>query len=428
MVSSFSLGCARPNTPTPEKPAAKAAAARPIVTPQQRALRRVIEQPGTIQAFEETPLYAKISGYVTTVKADMGDRVTVGQVLAEISVPELEEEGHQKEALVKQAETGIEQAKKAEASSKASIETAEAAEREAHAGLGKAQANYDRWESESRRVNNLVKDHVIDEQTRDETTNQFRAAEGARNEAQARVASAEAQIRKAKAEQEKASADVRGAQARHSVAEADLRRVQAMLQYTKIRAPFAGVVTRRTIDIGHLLQPGTGKGEAIYTITRVDPVRVFVDVPESDAGLIADGTEAKILVQALGGAERVGRVTRTSWALQPGSRTLRTEIDLPNSNARLRPGMYVYAHLTVTLPAAWTLPVAALQKQSDDTMCYRVIDGKAVRTAVLVGQTDGEFTQALKWRTPGTSAWQDWHGDEPVVGSPMGIADGQIIQ
>jgi HlyD family secretion protein len=438
-LSSFT-GCGH----QPAAPAAKAQDAPStcvLVSPQRKVLHRVINQPGTIQAFEEAPLHAKLAGYVSAVKADIGDRVKgprqsspgkpaePGQILAEISIPELEAEAQQKAALVVAAEAGVDQAQKALKSSEATIAAAEAVARETQAGLARAQANYDRWESESKRIANLVKDRVIDEQTRDETTNQFRAAEAARAEAQARIGTAEAQVRKAKAERDKAAADVHAAEAHSQVAQADARRVQALLQYTKIRAPFDGIVTRRNVDTGHFLQPAGAQSEPIFTVMRSDPVRVFVDVPESDAALIYDHAEAHVAVQALKGPDLVGKVTRTAWALSPGARTLRTEIDLQNPDGRLRPGMYVYARLGIELTDAWVVPNAALAKQGEETICFRVVDGKAVRTVLLVGQTDGEFTQVLKWKKPGAgSEWQDWRGDESVVGGGVaGISDGQAI-
>jgi HlyD family secretion protein len=410
------------------------------VSPQRKAIRRVIEQPGTIQAFEETPLVGKVAGYVSAVKADIGDRVhgpqpasknkpaEPGQILAEISVPELDQEARQKEAEIKQASVGISQAKKALTCAEASVGTAEASKREAQAALTRAEANLSRWKSEAHRVAELVQNKVLDEQTRDETNNQLQAAESSLQEAQARVETAFAQIRKAQADRDKSDIDVRAAEARLQVAQAEASRVYTMLTYTKIRAPFDGVVTRRGVDTGHFLQPGNGKNEVIFVVARLDPVRIFVDVPESDAGLISDGTDAKVIVQALRGTEINAKVTRTSWALQPGARTLRTEIDLPNGESKLRPGMYVYTRLSVDLPAAWSLPATSLIKQGDEFSCIRVVDHKAERITVLLGPSDGEWTQVLKWRKPGTKDWQDWKGDEKVIANAVGVSDGQAIQ
>jgi RND family efflux transporter MFP subunit len=441
----LAAGCQRPSAVPPP---AEAKAAAPlaatsvtVVKPERRSLKRTVEQPGTVQAFEEAPLFAKLPGYARRVLVDIGDRVTgpqvsgsgvevePGQVLVEIAIPELEEEAKQKHALVTRSEAAVEQAKKALATAEAAVTTAEAQTVEAEAGVLRAQANFDRWESETRRVASMVKGGVVDAQVHDETLNQFRSAEAARAEARAKVVSAKAQTQKAKAERDKAAADVRGAEAGLDVARADARRVDALVGYTKLRAPFDGVVTRRQVDPGHFVQPaGGGSTTALLVVARTDPVRVFVDVPEADAALVRPGAEATVRVQSLGGAAIRGAVARTAWALDPSARTLRTEIDLPNPDGRLRPGMYVQARVAVDLPEAWVLPATALAKQGDAVVCYRVEGGKAVRTPVQTGRSDGTLTEVLKWQKPGAAnAWEDFTGRESVAAPAANLTDGQAV-
>jgi HlyD family secretion protein len=164
----------------------------------------------------------------------------------------------------------------------------------------------------------------------------------------------------------------------------------------------------------------------------VDPVRIFVDVPEADAASVNDGDAARVRVQVLGDRQIRGKVTRNAWALNARTRTLRAEIDLPNADGTLRPGMYAHAAITVERANAWTLPVSAVATQGDQAYCYRVEDGKAVRTPVKVGIRDKDVVEVLKKQTkadgPGDDAWEDLTGDEQIVQGGLGaLADGQAV-
>lgn len=430
-------GCDRP----PAAPAGAAPAATPItvVTFDQRAVKRTVEQPGTVQAFEETALHAKVPGYVGAITADpdkvdrpphdrqidIGSRVKKGQVLAELAVPELEQEWKQKQALVRQAEAEVVQAQKAHAAAGEAVNAATAAVVEAEAGVGRATALFERWQSEANRVTGLVKGGVIDAQTRDETLNQFKAAEATRAEAAARVASAKAAVKKSEADRDKSAADTDAAKARLEVAKTEVERVDALRGYTKIKAPFDGVVTRRGVSTGDFV---TGNEKAgLFSVARIDPVRVVVQVPEADAGLVAVGQDVAVTLQAVAGPAAAGKVTRTSWSLEPGSRTLRAEVDLPNPEGRVRPGMYVHARLTAELPAGWAVPAAAVGKAGDDAVIYLVEGGKAVRVPVQLGRGDGQFTQVRRYRRPGAADWADVTGAEAVATPAAAVSDGQAV-
>jgi multidrug efflux pump subunit AcrA (membrane-fusion protein) len=439
LVAVFAAGCNRP----PSAPGSAAPAAAPAVTvvkPERRPVTRVVEQPGTVQAFEETVLYPKVPGYVSALAADpdkatrpehdrlvdIGSRVKKDQVLAELAVPELEEEFKQKEALVRQAEAEVVQAKKALAASAAGVTAARAQVAETKAGLTRAQALYDRWQSESARVGRLVTGGVIDTQTRDETLNQFKAAEATRAEATAKVTSSEAAVAKAEADRDKAAADVVAAEARLDVAKADVRRTDALRGYTRVKAPYDGVVTRRAVSTGDYVTADGKHG--LFAVAKVDPVRVVVNVPEADAGLVEGGQEVRVALPAMAGPPAVGKVVRTSWALEPGSRTLRTEVDLPNPGGKVRPGMYVSARLTVELPAEWAVPAAAVGKINDEPVMYLVEGGKAVRVAVQLHRGDTQFTQARRYKRPGASDWSEITGGEAIASPAAALSDGQPVR
>ncbi|HVK11973.1 MAG TPA: efflux RND transporter periplasmic adaptor subunit [Gemmataceae bacterium] len=426
-ISAGLVGCSQsPPTQTPSGTAAPAATFT-VVRPEKKALPKTIEQPGTVRAFEEAPLHAKLAGFVTAVKADIGDRVEAGAVLAELGIPELEDEGRMKAALVDRARAHVEQAKKQVTIAEANVVVAEAQTAEAAAGVRRADAVYARWESEARRVGEMVRTRVVDPQTGDETTNQFRAAEAARDEARARGTASEKLAVKAKAELGKATEDVKAAEADERVAAAEAARLKSLLGYRQIKAPFAGTVTRRAVDPGHFVQaPGGSKAEPLFTVVRVDTVRVPVEVPEADAALVRNGAKAAVRVPALRGAEFTGTVSRSAGALDSAARTLRTEIDLPNPEGTLRPGMFATVRIVCEMPPAWVLPAAAVLKQADQTVVYLARDGKAVRLPVRPGRTDGTFTEVFQKQKAG--GWEDWTGSEPVLAGPIAtLSDGQEV-
>lgn len=425
-------GCDRLAPAPGPAPAAKAPAGPAAVTlvrPERRSLTRTVELPGTVQAFEETQLVAKVPGFVRAVHADIGQRVSgprpnvPGQALVELAVPELEEEAKHKQALVAQAAAEVVQSRKALVAAEAGVAAAQAAVSEAKAGVARAQALYDRWSSESARMTGLAQGGVVDAQTRDETANQLRAADATRQEARAKVGTAEAAVRKAEAERDRAAADITAAEAKHEVAKADARRLDALLGYATIRAPYDGVVTRRRVNTGDLLQ--AGRTEGVLTVARLDPVRAVVEVPEAESVLVRDGTPVRLTFPSLRLPEVKSAVTRSSWALETGARTLRTEIDVPSADGRYRVGAYFTAKIDAKLPEAWTLPAAAVVKKGDAMVCFAVESGKAMAVPVEVGRTDGQFVEVRRRQIAG--AWGEVTGAENVASKAAGLGDGMAV-
>jgi multidrug efflux pump subunit AcrA (membrane-fusion protein) len=438
-LSAILIGCNQ----TPEKSGGKGDASKAdsvvdVVKPKRTSLPRMVEQPGTIQAYEETQLYARVPGYVRLqhdaegrILYDIGrvirgpkydkagKEMEPGEVLAEITVPELADEVKQRKALIRQAEAEVDQARKSLASAEANISTMEAA-------VVEAKALFERWDSESKRIAMLVKNGVIDAQARDETQNQFKASG-------ARVSSTEAAVRKAKADRDKSAADVKAAEAKVDVTKAEADRSETMLGYAKIRAPYDGIVIAKRVNTGDFVQPTGAKGEWLFTVARLDPVRMVISVPEVDAGRIQlDKAEVNLNVPALIGQKLPGpfKLTRTSWALDPGARTLRTEIDIPNKDGRLRPGMYVYAKISNPSPECWTLPASAVVKQGDAMNCYQIDEqGKVTRKTLQVGRSDGTLIEVLRCqKNDSPSQWEDFSGNGTYAIRPTGLTDGQMVQ
>jgi RND family efflux transporter MFP subunit len=256
--------------------------------------------PGNVTPVTETMIGARAAGYLKRRLVDIGDRVRTGQLLAEIEAPEL---GQQ----VVQAEAGVSQAKAALAAAQFSL-------RQAQANLKLAQVTLDRW-------NVLVAKGVVSRHEADQKQADFEAK-------QATV--------------EAASAGIRAASDNVHASEANRQRLVEMLAYTKIYAPFSGIITARLVDVGSLI---AASGAPLYRIAQTGVLRIMVDVPQSNARFIRVGQEAEVTLQEFPGRKFPGRVTRTADALDAGTRTLPVEVQVQNSDGALLPNMYANVRL-----------------------------------------------------------------------------------
>jgi RND family efflux transporter MFP subunit len=411
----------------PETAAARAAdeaSGTPIVSvstviPKRETIRKLTREPGQIEAFETTSLHAKVGGYVRSIAVDTGDRIKAGQVIAELDVPELRAAVEQKRALVEQAEAGREQANAAVGVAQAAVASAEAKVTLAQASIRRTDADVTRWRAEYDRTNQLVRESAITGSLLDETRSKLEAALAAREESAALVRSSEATLAQAKAELAKSRPDVTAAAARVDVARADLTSAEAMAAYTKIVAPFDGVITRRHVHTGHLTVPG-GAGDPLFVAERLDRLRIVVGVPEVDASFVQPGDRAEVRIQALEGHTAEGRVSRISWSLDRATRTLRAEVDLENPDVTLRPGLYAYLTIIAEEHAdAVTLPAAAIVRDGAKAYCVVVVDGKARRREIQTGLSDGKSVEVVL----GLS------GGEAIVAANAGtLADGQAVR
>jgi len=404
---------------------------RRTVRPERKTLLRQIVQPGQIQPIEQTPIFARIPGYVSEVLVDMNSQVKKGEVLARLWVPEMENEHRHKKALVVQTRAELEQAREALATAQANLVTVGAQIAEAEAGRKRALANCERWQSELRRMETLVRRKLLDEQTRDETRNELGVAESAREEVEAKIKSARAARDESAARLARARADVTTAEARIEVAQADEQRTRNLLDYREITAPFDGLVTHRHVHTGHLIQ-AMASSEPLFVVVRTDRVRIFVDVPEADAIFVQPGVPARIRIRASPEREILARVTRISWLLEPANRALRAEIEVETPRGQLRPGMYANATLLIEHEKTWTVPGPAVVFQGDDTYCCQVVEGKVVHLPVHVGVREGGVVELLRKRAGsaggGEAPWQEISGTEELIaGNPASYANGQPI-
>jgi HlyD family secretion protein len=417
-VGLTTAGCGESLTAKPGQAVGAGVSRVAIVRPERGTIRRATEQPGQIEAFETTSIHAKVSGYVEKWTVDIGDRVKKGQVLVVLSVPELDAEAEQRQATVEESQSKLAQARASEEVSQADLASARARLAEEHAGIKRAEADVARWQAEYRRIEQLFSQHAQTGSLLDETRSKLRSAESAREETYAQIKTAEAAVKQGQAMIDKARADVTAAAASIKVARSDLHHTDAMRAYTTIAAPYDGVISRRNVVVGELTEPGP-RGQPLFTVVRDDVVRLIVNVPEAYATAVDPGDRASIRLQAVSAAEVEGKVTRTSWVLDARSRTLRAEIDLPNPDGKLRPGLYANTTIFVTEhDGALLLPASAVAGRESQAYCAIVVDGKAARRTIKLGLDDGARVEIVS----------GLHADEAVVKAyAASLEEGQAV-
>jgi multidrug efflux pump subunit AcrA (membrane-fusion protein) len=292
----------------------------------------VLQVPGSVEAYELTDMDAKVSGYIQQVSVDIGDRITAGQLLAVIDVPELQND--------------LAQAKAEEASRAAAVKFAEAGLAAARVRLDVAKRQLAPYEAVAklkeetfRRVSALYEGKAANAQDLDDNRSARDAAAADVTVAITKIAAAEADLEVAKTALDLAARQL-------EVARTQVEKASTLVGYTRIIAPYDGVVTRRLVNRGVLVQAATStRGAPLLTVQRTDLMRIFADVPEAEASKVRPAAPAEVLPYGLAGQSFRGVVTRTASSLDPATRTLRVEIDLPNPDGRLLHGMYVQVRL-----------------------------------------------------------------------------------
>jgi RND family efflux transporter MFP subunit len=277
---------------------------------------RDLKLPATIRGFDETDIYAKVPGYLKTIKVDKGDRIHKGQLLAVLTSPELDQQ------------------------------------------VANARANYNLAVVTDKRNQTLLRAGVIAPQTADES------------------------------------------HAAMLQAKATLEQDIANQAYETITAPFDGIVTARYIDPGHLVPanttPGTPGAGAIISVSRVAPLRVFTYVPQNIAPFIKNGDAATITAMGYAGQKFVGAITRHPEALSPDTRTMLVEVDLPNENQALYPGMYATAEFTVKMgTGAPMVPDDALVFRNGKVYVPVVRNNQLRLAEVTLGYDNGQMVEVI---------------------------------
>lgn len=284
------------------------AAAAPLVdviSAKAAPATQTLTLPGETAAWYDSRIYARVNGYVAKWSVDIGDSVKTGQTLALIDTPELD------------AELLASRAKLLAARAQVQVKQADA---------DFAKSTFDRWRNSPQ--------GVVSEQERESKKAAFVAAN-------AQLVAAKAQI---------------------SLNQADIDRLTALTQFKEVKAPFDGTIVHRDIDVGNLVTAGsTASTSELYRISLDQPMRVFAHVPQSAAvDLLKGGVTAVVTLSDGSGRRYEGKVTRTSKAINTQSRTLRVEVDLPNKDGALVPGMYVQVAFAIANDIGVQIPAAAL--------------------------------------------------------------------
>ena len=392
-----------------------------VVQPTVEPLRRVTSQPAHIEPFEQTSLFAKASGFIAEVKADIGDRVKKDQVLVELSIPEMEQERVQKLAAIEETRAAVGQSEARVVAAQSMIDASVARRDEAVATIAQQDAEVAYRQSEHARIVELVKARSVNEALADEKFKQLQAAKAGLVAAQASVRSADANIKVERARKTQAEADLSLATAQVKVAEASLRQTEILMDYATIKAPYAGVITRRWANTGDFIRSSAvGHNEPLFTLVKVDPLRIVADIPENDSSLIRDDQPATLTIDALKGRPFVGRVKRSTGVLDPKTRTLRVEVELDKPDPQLRPGMY--GALTITLAErkqAILVPSRCLRFEGDRAFVLIVAKGKAEKRTVTIGINDGSRAEILEGLKP---------DDSVIAESRSPLSPGQPVQ
>jgi HlyD family secretion protein len=417
-----------------------------LVEPRRRDLHYEVGQPGYVYAYEQTSLFPKISGYIEKWYVDIGDPLKKDQLLADLYVPQLPPRYREKKELVELDEERVRVAERMVEVAEGNVQVAAADVVKARADVKMYQAWVERWESEVQRLSALTR--IVDVQVLEESKKQLKTYIASREAAEAAVQAAQAREVARKADLAKAKVDVAAARAQVRVDRAEAEYLAALVSYMKVRAPYDGIVVIRNVNTGDYVEPHYGdesaprggyaaearvQGVPLYMVARTDIVRIYVDVPEMEANYVhgptdkGPGTKAHVRIQAVKDMEVDATVTRTSWALDYRSRTLRAEIDLPNKDKRILPGMYAYGLVEIDRKDALTVPSDAVIEIGNENCCYLYEDGKAVRTPVQTGLNDRKHIEVFKKKV--NDRWVAFQGNEAVIlGDLPALRDGEKVR
>jgi RND family efflux transporter MFP subunit len=322
-----------------------------VVNPQSEKPDEDLVLPGSLQAYEESPIYARTSGYLVKWYKDIGSRVTKGELLAKIDTPEVDQELNQTKAARQQTVAQMELAK----------------------------ISADRWE-------NLRKTDSVSAQEADQQVSGYKQS-----------------------------------QANLAAADANVRRLEQLEGFKDVYAPFTGVLTKRNVDPGALINAGAGvAGRELFDIARVDPLRVFTSVPQAYAPFIKVGAKTAITLQEFPGQKFLGTVARTAEAIDPATRTLLTEVDVPNPDGRLLPGSFGEVHFAVgTNVDKVTVPVNSMLFRTEGPQVAVVgPDGKVQLRHISIGRDYGTTLEILGGVAP---------TDHVIVNPSDSLEDGQQV-
>ncbi len=355
----------------------------PVATAGYASLQDNLVVTAEFHPYQEVDVMAKVAGYVKVINVDIGDRVRRDQVLAILEVPEIEDD--------------LAKAKAGESAAEANVITAQASVQRARAAAGIAKVSFERIEDVATKDRGLVPKQDVD------------VAQSREAEAEAQLASAVSALKAA--EDAKAEAD------------SEYSRALAMVQYATIRAPFTGVITKRYANTGSMIQAGISSETQAMPVVRLaqnDLLRLILPVPVSDAGGIRDGEPVDVNVVSLGRWLK-GTVTRYADSVLFSTRTMDTEVDVPNRDGSLIPGMYAEVHLHLgARPHVLSVPLDTVDGIGTTTeQVWMVRNGFVHLTPVTTGLETASRIEILT----GLNV-----GDQVIVGRHSGLSDGEQVR
>jgi len=355
----------------------------PVSTAGYASLQNDLVLTAEFHPYQEVDVMAKVAGYVKAINVDIGDHVRQDQVLAILEVPEIKDD--------------LERAKAGEAAAQADVVTAQASVQRARAAAGIAKISFERIQDVALKDRGLVPKQDVDV-------------------AQSREAEADAQLASA-------ISALEAAQDAKAEADSEYSRATAMVQYATIRAPFSGVVTKRYANTGSMIQAGISsqtQAMPIVSLAQNDLLRLILPVPVSDVGGVRDGEPVDVNVVSLGRWLK-GKVTRYADSVQFSTRTMDTEVDVPNPDGSLIPGMYAEVHLHLgARPHVLSVPLDAVDGTGTTAeQAWVVRDGVVHLTPVTTGLETANRIEILT----GLKA-----GDQVIVGRHSGLSDGEQVR
>jgi RND family efflux transporter MFP subunit len=413
---------APPGEGQPEPKAPPGPAVVRVVKPTPGGLGRTTRQPGTVQAFDREDVFAPVPGVLKGLAVDIGSRVKKGQVLAQIDAPLLAFAQKEADAAVRQARGLVREAQAKVGASKAKLQAAKSAVLQREAEVSSARANLTFREGQLKRVTGIAQRGATPQSVVEEARAKVESARAPVTGATAALTTAKAEVEVKHGELMQAEAALSTAMANADSAEVALEKAHYSLGLTKLVAPFDGVVTQRNYrDGAHVGPAGEGPGRlSLLTVVRTDRMLVVVDVPSINVPLTEPGVPVDLAIDALPAAQLSGcKVSRVGFALDPKTRTMRVEIDVPNPGGQLRPGMFGTAtlHLRKPAPGAVRLPASCLvAAPGGKKAVYVVRGGKARRTEVRVGHRVDEEVEVLSGLKPA----------DLVVTDPRGLT-GEVV-
>jgi RND family efflux transporter MFP subunit len=402
-----------------------------IIKPEKRDVSRWLRLPGSVEADAEVTLYAKVSGYLKDFNSDVGDVVKPGQLIGRLDAPELEQDVKMAEAQLASAQSELEAANTQLERTKLRKEDIDAKEAVLGAELEKANAEATRIKIECARTEKLFSTNAATEQERDNNQYWCQTQVAAAKAAQNRIEALKPERALWQKDVDVSKAAVESARKKVALAEAALGRARVWFGYTDLTVPQLGVhvgasavITKRFVSNGDLVPGGTGARsgiQPIVTLQVMDPVRVVADVPESDSVCIQPGSGMLIAFHAHPGEKPVSaKVTRTSNSLWATTRTMRIEVDLPNQDGRIKPGMM--SNLEISLDChktVWAVPSSAVVTDKQGAAVFVAEGGKAKRMPLKTGFQDHGWTEVID---PGISE------ATPIVKDAQAVSDGAVIE